>query len=90
MTAQLKHVFFLFPPGPSVKELPENRSGRRRTNRLLFSRQYAGFHQRLGVGGPEQNLKEQLTTGNLKLEGLFVTSCLLTSGVGQSLDPGNL
>lgn len=55
--------------GPSSSELLEIRSGRRRTNRLLFSRQCAGFLRRLGVGGPEQTLKHQLTTGNLKLEG---------------------
>ncbi|KAG0600888.1 hypothetical protein M758_11G068300 [Ceratodon purpureus] len=55
--------------GPSFKELPENRSGRRRTNRLLFSRQCAGFQRTLGVGGPEQTLKQQLTAGSLKLEG---------------------
>ncbi|XP_024361263.1 uncharacterized protein [Physcomitrium patens] len=55
--------------GPSSREFPENRSGRRRTNRLLFSRPCAGFSQRLGIGGPEQTLKHQLTSGNLKLQG---------------------
>jgi len=58
-------------PGPSAREIPELRSGRRRTNRILFSRQCAGPQRRLGVGGPEQSLKSQLTTGNLKLEGLI-------------------
>lgn len=57
--------------GPSAREIPELRSGRRRTNRILFSRQCAGPQRRLGVGGPEQSLKSQLTTGNLKLEGLI-------------------
>lgn len=67
---QRKH-FPLFVPGPSSSELPEVRSGRRRTNRLLFSRQRAGFQQPLGVGGPEQSLKNQLASGNLKLEGVL-------------------
>lgn len=63
--------YFLFVPGPSSRELPEIRSGRRRTGRPLFSRQRVGFQYGLGVGGPEQTLKHQLTSGNLKLEGVL-------------------
>ncbi|CAK9205192.1 unnamed protein product [Sphagnum jensenii] len=57
--------------GQHVRELPDLRSGQRRTNRLLFSRQGLGLQRRLGVGGPEHAVRPHSMPGNQKLEGLW-------------------
>lgn len=55
--------------GQHVRELLDLRSGQRRTNRLLFSRQGLGLQRRLGVGGPEHAVRPHSMPGNQKLEG---------------------